>query len=370
MNFYWVNGRTLSGMDLNDGRDSITILTDANGVRFNKEVMSFGGSLGFGSYFYEYNGSQLVRQSGTTGTMWFLYDESGNPVGFTLDDTEYYYLKNLQGDITGITDSNGNIVAKYTYDVWGKILSITDASGNDVSANKNHIANINPIRYRGYYYDSESGLYYLLTRYYDPVTRRFINADGYVSTGQGFTGFNMFAYCGNNPVNRVDYSGSHWYLLWIDDLINLIFNSEESDPEGTSHDVSYTSEEPPVYIPEKNYDVNVYITGEGSNDPDKINVELMPNHIDDGKPNPNIRIHDSYKIRDTNQQKMIMQIVMSSPLYDNTVFTRTCNSYITEWKIHNVLYDLVFFSDELRDRFGTADLDEEELWMVTWDAQW
>ena len=69
------------------------------------------------------------------------------------------------------------------------------------------MANRNPIRYRGYYYDTESGLYYLNSRYYDPVTGRFVNADGYVSTGQDITGFNMFAYCGNNPVVRIDSSG-------------------------------------------------------------------------------------------------------------------------------------------------------------------
>ena len=149
--------------------------------------------------------------------MWFLYDESGNPVGFTLNNTEYYYLKNLQGDITAITDANGNIVAKYTYDEWGKILSITDGNGNDVSANASHIANINPLRYRGYYYDSETGFYYLLSRYYDPVTRRFINADGQLNT-DSLLGFNMFAYCENNPVIYSDPCGTclHHWRFWKD----------------------------------------------------------------------------------------------------------------------------------------------------------
>ena len=142
--------------------------------------------------------------------MWFLYDESGNPTGFKLNNAYYYYITNLQGDITGITDSNGNIVAKYTYDEWGKPLSITDGNGNDVSANENHIANINPLRYRGYYYDSETGFYLTGTRYYDPEIGRFINADGYVSTGQDVTGYNMFAYCGNNPINRADPTGTFW----------------------------------------------------------------------------------------------------------------------------------------------------------------
>lgn len=73
-----------------------------------------------------------------------------------------------------------------------------------------HIGHRNPIRYRGYYYDIETGLYYLQSRYYDPEVGRFISADEYISTGQGINGNNMFAYCFNNPVNRVDYTGKWW----------------------------------------------------------------------------------------------------------------------------------------------------------------
>ena len=92
-------------------------------------------------------------------------------------------------------------MAKYYYDAWGKLLSIKDGSGNDVTNNTSHIGYINPIRYRGYYYDNETGLYYVSCRYYDPETCRFINADVFVSTGQGFVGSNMFSYCNNNAVN-------------------------------------------------------------------------------------------------------------------------------------------------------------------------
>ena len=91
---------------------------------------------------------------------------------------------------------------------------MTDRTCTDVSSNASHIGNINPIRYRSYYYDTETGFYYLNSRYYDPETCRYINADGYVSTGQGIFGNNMFAYCGNNPVNRSDPSGAFWSELW------------------------------------------------------------------------------------------------------------------------------------------------------------
>ena len=103
----------------------------------------------------------------------------------------------------------------------GKLLSVTDGSGNDVSVNNNHTANINPLRYRGYYYDSETGLYYLNSRYYDPETGRYINADGYVSTGQGILGNNMFAYCGNNPTSRSDPNGNLWRGVAIGAAVGL-----------------------------------------------------------------------------------------------------------------------------------------------------
>ena len=111
-------------------------------------------------------------------------------------------MKNLQGDIIGITDASGNIVAKYTYDSWGKLISIKDASDVDKTTDTTFIGYINPLRYKGYYYDSETGLYYLNARYYDPEVGRFISAD---ETLDG--GYNLFEYCHNNPVILYDPNG-------------------------------------------------------------------------------------------------------------------------------------------------------------------
>ena len=97
-------------------------------------------------------------------------------------------------------------VVEYIYDAWGKLISTTGTLATTLGAD-------NPFRYRGYYYDTETGLYYLATRYYDPEVCRFIFADVYMSTGQGVLGGNMWAYCGNNPVNRYDIDGDFWHIV-------------------------------------------------------------------------------------------------------------------------------------------------------------
>ena len=111
--------------------------------------------------------------------------------------------------MVGLYNGNGELVAKYDYDTWGKVKSVKDASGNGI-IDQNHVGNLNPFRYRGYYYDKETQLYYLMSRYYDPVTHRFLNADGYFQAGGGLLDTNMGTYCANNPVNSFDPSGTCW----------------------------------------------------------------------------------------------------------------------------------------------------------------
>ena len=120
----------------------------------------------------------------------------------------------MQGDILAVLNGQtGAVEASYTYDAWGRVISSTGA-----------LAEINPFRYRGYYYDGETGLYYLQSRYYDPETGRFINADGIIAgAGGSVKGYNLFAYCVNNPVNMSDNSG-HW-PQWINDAANWVNNN-------------------------------------------------------------------------------------------------------------------------------------------------
>src|SRR5699024_9507137 len=118
------------------------------------------------------------------------------------NNTPYYYLKNLQGDIVGILDANGTQVVSYTYDAWGAPLSVTGTAADT-------IGQLNPFRYRSYYYDNETGLYYLNSRYYDPETYRFLNADGELAgVGSSTLGYDVFLYCFNNPINLNDQAGN------------------------------------------------------------------------------------------------------------------------------------------------------------------
>ena len=136
--------------------------------------------------------------------MTFTYDEKGSPATIDYNGTRYFYVTNIQGDVVAILNSSGTKVVEYTYDAWGNPLSITGSMASTLGEH-------NPLRYRGYVYDTETGLYYLQSRYYNPEMGRFICADEAASTGNGLLGSNMFAYCGNNPVNRTDMSGKDWW---------------------------------------------------------------------------------------------------------------------------------------------------------------
>ncbi len=140
------------------------------------------------------DGAEIVEE-----LIQYVIDEAGSHIGFIHNGTEYYFAKNLQGDVQRIYTANGTLVGEYHYDAWGNILNEDSLTA---------IAQLNPIRYRSYYYDSETGLYYLNSRYYDPEVGRFINSDAYVSTGQGIEGHNMFAYALNNPIAFCDPSGN------------------------------------------------------------------------------------------------------------------------------------------------------------------
>ncbi len=198
--FTWNTGRNLERIV--DGENEFSYTYDESGIRTSKTVN------GVTTYYNTKNGVILSQTDGTD-TIYFQYDSNGFPLGFLLNGTQYLYLTNPMGDVIAITDSTGSVIANYSYDEWG---NVTDISGNT------DIANINPIRYRGYYFDSETGYYYLQSRYYDPDICRFINADiaeiAQISKGIP-AGTNLFAYCSNDPLNNVDYNGHFKVRRWM-----------------------------------------------------------------------------------------------------------------------------------------------------------
>jgi len=167
---------------------------------YNADGLRTKRTNGYSTYEYVYLNGQLVRMLVDGNTLSFHYDADGKPMSFVYNGTTYYYATNLQGDIVAILSKEGTQVVSYSYDAWGNILSITGTKADT-------IGKYNPLRYRGYVYDTESKLYYLQSRYYDPAIGRFINADTFATTGQGLLGNNMFAYCQNNPVIYYDSEG-------------------------------------------------------------------------------------------------------------------------------------------------------------------
>ena len=201
--FTWQQGRQLATAA--KGSTNISYTYDMAGVRSSKTV-------GSTTYKYDTLSGKVMRQTWLGKAIEFIYDENNQPYAMRYRSTTngvyntYYYVLNVQGDVVGLLNSSGAIAAKYTYDPWGKVTVQNPSGTTNVSSS--FIGNINPLRYRGYYYDTETGFYYLQTRYYDPAIGRFINADTYATTdAEGLLSTNMFAYCENNPVMGTDPTG-------------------------------------------------------------------------------------------------------------------------------------------------------------------
>ncbi len=220
--FTW-SGRQLDSAVLSNSI-GIAYTYNSDGIRTRRVIE--------GSYVYDYvlDGTKILCETVTSnGTeiykYYYLYDEKGSIIGFQDATATYYYQKNLQGDIIRILNAEGVVLVEYTYNAFGEVLSVTGSHASTLGQR-------NPFRYRGYYYDKETGFYYLNSRYYDPTVGRFLNADAYTSTGQGILGNNMFAYCGNNPIMFIDSNGYFSFSFddfcdWAGDAFDDICNSAE-----------------------------------------------------------------------------------------------------------------------------------------------
>ena len=152
---------------------------------------------------YTLHGKNVVHMTRGNDELHFFYDAQGKPAVVVFNGTPYSYVKNLQGDIVAILDSNKNVVVSYVYDAWGHPISKTGSMASTLGT-------MQPFRYRGYVFDEETGLYYLRSRFYSPLLCRFTNADAIIDTLANLTGFNLFCYCENAPVQNIDPEG---YLL-------------------------------------------------------------------------------------------------------------------------------------------------------------
>ena len=199
--YTWANGRQLS--EITDGTNTYSYTYNDDGIRTSKTVngVTTNYITDTGTILAEYTDSYSIN---------YWYDEVDNPIGFVYKDKTaesvqeqvYIYTKNIQGDITGFLDSTGTLVTQYTYDAWGNTTNISGTLSTTVG-------NLNGLRYRGYYYDNETGHYYLQSRYYCSEFSRFINADNanFIGATASELSINLFAYCENNTVNNHDLSG-------------------------------------------------------------------------------------------------------------------------------------------------------------------
>lgn len=236
--YTWTQGRRLATMS--SGGTTWTYTYDANGMRTKR-------TSGSTTYTYTYNGGKLSSMTCGSDVLYFSYDAAGNPLTVTYGGATYYYVVNLQGDVVAILNSSGVQVAGYVYNAWGKLISTTGSMSPTLGLH-------NPLRYRGYVYDQDTGLYYLQSRYYDPTWGRFISADNVIPDAGGeVLGYNLFAYCMNNPVNMSDVTGQFPVALAvmigvavvgiINNTINALYY-EQSDGVSEITSSSYQDERP------------------------------------------------------------------------------------------------------------------------------
>ena len=241
--YTWSNGRQLS--EISNGTNTYSYTYNDNGIRTSKTVNGVTTN-------YVTNNGTILAECNDSYSLNYWYDESGNPIGFiykdkTLENSEeqvYIYTRNMQGDITGILDNTGTLVTQYTYDAWGSITSVSGTLSETIGT-------INGLRYRGYYYDNETGYYYLQSRYYNPEFSRFINADdiNYIINSKDILELNSFIYCKNNSIKHVDPTGNavkiagyYWVALGVS--ISCSFNGIG----GTFYALMMTNKDKNIYF--------------------------------------------------------------------------------------------------------------------------
>jgi len=322
--YAWQAGRQLKSMSKSG--TSVTYKYDHNGLRVQK-VETSGTKVT--TTAYTLNGNRVVyakvteKTDGTTtatNTMYFYYGAQGRPAKVNFNGTMYTYIHNLQGDIVGMLDGSGALVVEYKYDAWGKLLSTTGTL-------KTTLGKLNPFRYRGYVYDTETGLYYLRSRYYNPSWGRFVNADSILIPIDWRTRLNMFSYVNNNPVLNCDYNGT-----WSTDALSIFSSVTTAIKRCITKIGNFMKEIKHRY---NKYTVNVYREGEGTDKPGKFNMKVYTNN--DGF--ENVHIAESLSITSLEDMNAILDVFIDSQYYSEEKYGNR-DIMRAQWVAHNMAYAL------------------------------
>jgi len=345
----WAKGRQLSAVLHNS--KTTTFSYNADGIRTKK--------VGTTTVEYILNGTQIVAEMNGSNVIRYVYDAQGLPVGMILNGTTYLYEKNLQGDVIGIYNTSGTKVASYSYDAWGNLIS---SSYSDYSA-----YTYNPFRYRGYYYDRETGFYYLQSRYYDPATGRFINADGYVNANGDLQGYNMYAYCSNNPVMCVDPTGEGWFWDAFGAIVaagfgvvgitvrNHIVNACVAPDDAELKD-SYTMDEAENAI-------NDILSKYSSN---RITASFVQETTENNEIIEYMHITNSWQVTSRADRAKVCEIIARTKDENGNLWTtREADDMASEWLGHNVLYN----PNAKDEKSRTKDVDinqnaDDDAWWI------
>ncbi len=310
--------------------NATTFTYDAQGLRKTKTTAS-----GVTKTFTYLNGTlyrEQFSQGGSSYDLRFIYTASGI-TGVIINGVKYLYLKNNFGDVTGIYDANGNLICRYVYDAWGN-HKVLNANGVEEDL-EDFVGNLNPIRYRGYYYDADLGLYYLKSRYYDSEVGRFISIDGLGYLAPTIlNGLNLYAYCLNNPIANVDPTGQFAISLILIKLVKIAvvavatayivnkvnINNEKSVADQNTKD-SYTIEEAEQAIKE--------IVGDN-----EVKID-----------NNQLFIEDSWQIR-SREDRILVSTIFTKTVDENgnKLTNRSVENLSAEWVGHNILVNSGIYS--------------------------
>ncbi len=315
--YTWEGGRRLSGMS---GSANIAFKYDENGQRISKTV-------GSATTNYTVMGKKVVHVRNSIGNLHIHYD-GARPDMVQFNGAWYGYVLSLQGDVLGLRDSSGTLVVQYRYDAWGRQISKTGTLASTLGT-------LNPLRYRGYVYDEETGLYYLRSRYYNPNWGRFISTDALLGALSGLLHHNLFMYCYNNPIMTVDISGKDAYWLTSTGAAGTFGHAALAiaDQEGQWYYISWGPEPTGIIAPAKMFVTPIDPDFANNSILDALNESIQiataPNTENNPSINPeviysNAEFFEGDHTSSLKHARSLKSKVLNQPEYNYNLFTRNC----------------------------------------------